>query len=83
VSDARPRKLTNEPPPQRDGRVPYDHWDAFNVHGNDDGTFQITAVAGDGRYVFADRFTSVEEAEWACGLFNAAIGYEGRGTVGR
>ena len=83
MSEARPRKLTNEPPPKRDRGVPHGRWETFTVHGNDDGTFKITVVSGDGGYIFADRFNSVEEAEWACGLFNAAIGYRGRVAVVR
>lgn len=42
--------------------------------GNGDGTFHVFVVAGGG-YVFADRFNSDAEAEWAAALFNAAIGY--------
>jgi len=79
MKEARPRKLTNEPPPV--GRARHRRWEMFAVDRNDDGTFQIIATSGDAEYVFADRFNSVEEAEWACGLFNAAIGYRGRVAV--
>ena len=57
-----------------DREVPYYRWERFSVHGSGDGTFQITVVSGGGGYMFADRFNSEEEAEWAAALFNAAIG---------
>jgi hypothetical protein len=35
-------------------------------------------VSGDGGYIFADRFNSAEEAEWAAALFNPAIGAQSK-----
>jgi len=54
--------------------APSAHYERFDVLDSPDGTFYINVVAGDGGYAFATGFNSVEEAEWACGLFNAAIG---------
>jgi hypothetical protein len=44
------------------------------VQRNDDGTFHVVVVAGNAEHMFADRFASEDAAEWACSLFNAAIG---------
>ena len=54
--------------------APSPGWERFDVFNNPDGTFLINVVAGGGGYVFANGFNSEEEAEWACALFNAAIG---------
>jgi hypothetical protein len=55
-------------------RCPNSRWKRFNVQRNDDGTFRVVVVAGNAEHMFADRFASEDAAEWACSLFNAAIG---------
>jgi hypothetical protein len=47
---------------------------SFLVYSNGNGTFHILAVDENGGYIFADGFNSRDEADWAAGLFNAAIG---------
>lgn len=53
---------------------PSPRYEGFYVYGNQDSSFHILVVAGDGGYIFADNIQSREEAEWAASLLNAAIG---------
>jgi hypothetical protein len=46
----------------------------FAVHRNPDNTYHVLCADENGGFIFADKFNSQEEAEWTCGLFNAAIG---------
>ena len=57
--------------------IPIRAYERFSVYSNPDGTFHIIVVSGDGGYIFADKFNSIEEAKWTCGLLNAAIGNAG------
>jgi hypothetical protein len=34
----------------------------------------VNVISGDGGYIFADRFNSELDAQWAAALFNAANG---------
>jgi hypothetical protein len=55
-------------------RMPVASWERFDAFRNHDGTFHLNVVSGGGGYIFATGFNSLEEANWACALFNAAIG---------
>lgn len=60
--------------PSREPWRPSPRYEGFHVYSNKDGTFHILVIAGDGGYVFADNINDKNEAEWAAGLLNAAIG---------
>jgi hypothetical protein len=45
-------------------------WENFDVFNNPDGTFHVNVISGDGGYIFADRFNSELDAQWAAALFN-------------
>jgi hypothetical protein len=62
----------------RDRDTPYGRWGSFHVYSNADRTFHVLVVDENGGCVFADQFQTASQAEWACGLFNAAIGYRKR-----
>ena len=57
-----------------DRRVPYYRWEQFCAYENGDGTAHVLVFDDSGGRLFADGFDSIEEAQWTCGLLNAAIG---------
>ena len=57
-----------------DPRVPYYRWEQFCAYENGDGTAHVLVIDDSGGRLFADGFDSIEEAQWTCGLLNAAIG---------
>ena len=57
-----------------DRRVPYYRWEQFCAYENGDGTAHVLVIDDSGGRLFADGFDSIEEAQWTCGLLNAASG---------